>query len=785
LAEAAGRIAATGSASPAVLALAGEVTRGMTATYAVALGAITLLAGGLLAAGNLRSSDPPAPPPESKPEGPAAGKDGPKMLGDHKGFVYSTSYSPGGDRFLSVGNGTGIVWDAATLKKLFTFRAEFAAFSGDGKKLFTLEKDEFRTLDAGTGGALASKDRQLPKAAAPGRWATFSKDGKAHVEFDGVRHHLRGDFKGDLSVLADQSELAITDGLPVVAYGRAGAFSPDGTLFAGIHRLLLRDGKGVQGALSVWETGTGKRVGTASRDPARPALALAWSPDGREIAVGFGDGVRVYGARTLKELRVLDRPGEGPHTTALAWSADGKVIAAAERGQVTVAATGPEAGGGGVKVVELPVSVRLLDAQTGQRLLRLEGFPDNLPVVSLAFRPDGRQLVCGAGFFPGDGPAGDAPGPARDAPALRVIPLAAEQPGRDEKPGSVSDVGFSPDGSRYFVLQGDKARVHDTATGRELYSAVAEGAGFARGDARALNAEWFVAMGPKQVTFHTIDSGRVEAGYDRPKTKWDVRKVAFSPDGKRVAAHLGFAAGVYDVVTGRESVRLDGQPEMVRGPDVGPTGSQVVWSPDGKKLAAVGTVVNTGTKGAAVWDLETGKLVQVFVPKLDDVLSAVAFGADGTLVAVGFKDRVEVWDLGPQPVKKNPVKKFGTAGPVTAAAYSEDGKLLAVGTRLPVVGFPKGPDSNPGVAGHKSVVQLFDAETGRELKRLDGFEGVAGLAPTKLSVTALAFSPGGKKLVAGTGTAPTVPPPNDPPKSGEVKVFDLAAALGKPEPAAE
>jgi WD40 repeat protein len=368
------------------------------------------------------------------------------------------------------------------------------------------------------------------------------------VEYDGVRHHLRTEISDDLYDLANQSELELTDGLPVVTYGRGGAFSPDGTLFAGIHRLLLRDGKGAQGVLSIWEPATGKRVGTISRGSNHTVESFVWSPDGKEIAVGFGDGVRVYDARTLKELRLIERPeqraGDPPtHTTALAWSADGKVIAAAQREQVTVAATGPQAGRGEVKVVELAISVRLLDAQTCKRLRQLDGFPDNLPVISLAFRPDGRQLLSSAGFFPGDGPAANTPVPAKDAPGLRVIPIGAEQPKLDEKPGYVSDVGYSPDGKRYFVLQGGTARVHDATTGQELYSVAAEGAEFARGDARALNAEWFVAMGANQVTFHTIDNGRVETGHDRPKTKWDVRKIAFSPDSKRFAAHFGFATG--------------------------------------------------------------------------------------------------------------------------------------------------------------------------------------------------------------------------------------------------
>src|SRR5205814_272909 len=108
--------AALGSAPPVVLALAREVTRSMT-THAIPLGVLALVAGGLLAAGGLWVSGHTSP--AAVPETGEAPAGGPRALDDHKGYVYAASYAPDGRRFVSVGNGTAIVWDAEPLRKLF------------------------------------------------------------------------------------------------------------------------------------------------------------------------------------------------------------------------------------------------------------------------------------------------------------------------------------------------------------------------------------------------------------------------------------------------------------------------------------------------------------------------------------------------------------------------------------------------------------------------------------------------------------------------------------------
>ncbi|MCI0703363.1 MAG: sigma-70 family RNA polymerase sigma factor, partial [Planctomycetia bacterium] len=382
--------------SPTVHALAETVMRSFS-TSLMKLAAVAVTIGGVFAAITVAMAGhnkPVANPntetptvPTAAPIPPDVPKPDPTLFADHKGYVHSVSYSPDGKKFLSVGNGTAIVWDTQTRKKLFTVEAEFARFSEDGKAFFYLTQDEFHIADVTTGKSRQKFARGMPKTIIGGRWATISGDGSARVEFDGVAHHITNfPVKGATPSLADQKEV-LTFSTLVPNYGCGGAFAPGGmTRFAGIHR-ATPDFKQTA-CLSVWELPEGKRVGTIFRDFNHPVQSFAWSPDGKEIAVGFGDGVRIFDAKTLKELRVLDKPGKWgdplPHTTALEWSADGKALAAAVTEEVRIH---KELDDGRVlaKVTAIKVAVRLLDTTTGKELRRIEGFPDNLPVISLAF----------------------------------------------------------------------------------------------------------------------------------------------------------------------------------------------------------------------------------------------------------------------------------------------------------------------------------------------------------------------------------------------------------------
>jgi hypothetical protein len=81
-----------------------------------------------------------------------------------------------------------------------------------------------------------------------------------------------------------------------------------------------------------------------------------------------------------------------------------------------------------------------------------------------------------------------------------------------------------------------------------------------------------------------------------------VNSVAFSPDGRRVAADIDGGAGLWEVETGKLIRRL-------KGPG-GLTLDQVVFSPDGESLAAAGYEVDEKRDATRLvlrfWDAGTG-----------------------------------------------------------------------------------------------------------------------------------------------------------------------------------
>ncbi len=281
---------------------------------------------------------------------------------------------------------------------------------------------------------------------------------------------------------------------------------------------------------------------------------------------------------------------------------------------------------------------------------------------------------------------------------------------------------------------------------------------------------------------------------------FNLQGVAFSPDGRRIAAGGGpmgdepFGwAGLWDVMTGEPIAQMEGMPDATLGIAVSPDGLHVatagrdgmarLWSVEtGELLKAFtrsdaplecvefsrdGTLLATGGYDdiASLWSVETGREVALFDGHLGDVMS-VRFSPDGAVVATGGEDQViRLWDAATHELlrKLQPASEdHDIPNTVLALACSPDGRLVAtahgdrtvrlrniaertvirqvVGHGDVVTSLAFSPDgATLATASYDGTAKLWDVETGAEKRTLAGHARW---------VTSVAFSPDGRTLAS-------------------------------------
>ena len=609
----------------------------------------------------------------------------------HRDDVTRVTLARGGTLLASSAGDQSKLWDVATGHLLRNIEGGLLAISADGQRMLAGSTGmRLRLSDPVTG-----EGRQALPAEAP--WnvhaLAFPPQGARAIAGDEVLELWDADAGKRLRRFEGHT-----------ARVGSAVLSADGTRLASASS---------DSTLRIWNTATGGSLRVINYD----AEAVAISPKGDRIAAGpLTSGTAKLWDSNGKLLREL--PGHEFSVRALAFSPDGRRLAT---------------GGGDGKVV-------VWDAGSGARLQTL-ATSISYGVRALSFSSDGTRIASGhengliavwnaltgerVGSFP---ESKSDPGEVQFSPdgALvttstgKIWDAASGALRHDFKKPLYGKVVFSPDGKHAMAGAREKVVLWDVASGKELrrfdYPATSSPLAFSRDGALAAAGGW-----GKDIDLWDIASGRLVQRFSGASSL--TRSIALSPDRTRLAAgDDDLNLTIWNTRTGAV-IRRQKEPENV---------DQLQFSADGSRIIGrsyrlechwrdkVGPYC-TGSRRTAIhsiklWNSDSGALLGTF----SGAPSALA--PEGRLLATrGSRVKDDTWSVALwQTADAAPARTLGLANYVTALAFSPDGRRLIAG-------------------GDDGALTLFEVATGKLVHNSAGHRG---------SVASTALSPDGARLVS-------------------------------------
>lgn len=443
------------------------------------------------------------------------------------------------------------------------------------------------------------------------------------------------------------------------------AFSADGKLVA----LGYSSG---QGGVQLLDVATGEKTGPVIPAGSAQGSIAAFSPDGQVIAVSGGTSVGFW---SIAGHHAIGDP-IAAQANQFAFSPDGKTLA-------TISGNGTRS---------FAETVNLWDAASHEELGGALTVNATAPV--LTFSPDSTELVTGSGS------------------TVSFWDIAVSRQLGSVLHGISGLTVFSPAGHIAASLIGPSFGLWDVATHRQLGGLFTVGGG-----------AWTTALAFSPDGRQLASSGPAGSGLEL----WDVathrrigatvlsqaalgvESLAFSPDGKYIAVGGGGGGlSLWDRRTGRMAGRRT---------NIGSEVKDVAFSPDSR-------VVFTAANQVKRFDVATRRQIGRPFAAGVGVINAMALSPGGGIVGVATDTGATLWDAASG-------RQIGTAintgvGPLQALAFSPDGRILAV-------------------AGQDGAIRLWDVASREQIG--------SPLVVNQNGIGGLAFSPDGSVLAADNGNA--------------------------------
>jgi WD40 repeat protein len=326
----------------------------------------------------------------------------------HDGEVTSLAFSADGKRIVTAGkDGTIRIWDAESRRSPVRIgrATSIQAKGADGRWILARLENATAVWDPDSGDLVSTLEEKEHRTILQA-WGFDFETKRMGLVRGGERYQSRGinvektvepvsletwDMESGVKIATMEGSHAKT---------HAVVLGPDGAWLAA----------GSEDGVRLWDADTGASI-AALRTGSAPS-ALAASPDGKTLAVGYWNGsAEVLDRATLDAVVTLE--SDESQLVAITFSPDGRriLLAAGDR-------------------------LRVADATTGRTLATL----DEKDVSSVAHSPDGRRIVTGSGTA----------GRLRVWDAERFELLLTL-----EIEGGVREAVFSPDGNRIVAISSD------------------------------------------------------------------------------------------------------------------------------------------------------------------------------------------------------------------------------------------------------------------------------------------------------------------------------------------